>query len=639
MIDLVIDLLLLIQLLLALYGLGRALRRYVRLPFWSQAADLAYTFAFGLGAAVTLLFGAALAGWLRPAAGWALLAAGLLLTAAHYRALVADLGAVWESARDALAASWFVRAAALLAAAFVLTNLIADLAPPTEGDTVHQYLLVPRYWVAAGRYVQPAHIWASTLPGNMMMLSAWALLLRGSYSLASLITGFGMGLLLALGVYALARLHFGRGVAGLAAAAIYTMPDTTYLVQSAKVDMGWAFFEALALAAFFRWLGLTPYDAGHERLHDGANPTVWLILSGVCLGLAAGSKNQTWISIGLLSMWLTLRMALRRDGRGLLRAGPAFGLAALAAALPYYLYNGIAHHNPFYPVFANPFHAWFGGTASPRSELGTEVFYPWTVGGYLTNLWNASLGHTNPRFYLGFIAGPIFLLTIPVGLVLGLFRGRRVVWGMLGYAFIFSVAWFLVKQAVRHFLPGLIPLSVTAGLVLWQLTLRPTWPSRAILGITLIILTWNFLIGWGVLYWNGAYRVALGLESREQYLQRFQNEVIEERFPDWETIEMLNGRLEPSDRVLAEFGSSPLFIEPELISPNWGDRERLDEIADPEALLDRLVALHIGHILVYKRVDSGLIFAQPEFLANHGELVYDGQRTQLYRIVWPDGDG
>ena len=45
-------------------------------------------------------------------------------------------------------------------------DLFREAGCTVEGDTVHQYLLLPRYWVEAGRYVQPAHIWAATLPGN-----------------------------------------------------------------------------------------------------------------------------------------------------------------------------------------------------------------------------------------------------------------------------------------------------------------------------------------------------------------------------------------------------------------------------------------------------------------------------------------
>jgi 4-amino-4-deoxy-L-arabinose transferase-like glycosyltransferase len=634
MIDLVIDVALTALVLLAIYGLGRALRRFVPLAFWSAAADLAYSLAFGLGALTTLLFLLSLVGWLRPAAGWIVLAGGLALAGWQHRQLLDDLCALRDAARRLAAASWFVKGAALLGLVFGLINLLADLAPPVEGDTVHQYLLVVRHWVAAGRYVQPAHIWAATLPGNMMMLSAWALLLRHSYSLATLVTGFGMSLLLALGVYSLARLYVGRTPAGLAAIAIYTMPDAIYLAQSAKVDMGWAFFEALALAAVFRWMDL----ARQQPPSPDSRPLRWLILAGVCLGWAAGSKNQTLISVALLGVWIVAWQAFRRDWRGAAGAGLAFGLATLAAALPYYAYNGIVHRNPFYPVFADRFTAWFGATPSPRSELGTEVFYPWTVIGYLTNAWNMSLGHP-PKFYLGTLVGPIFLLALPVGLILGMLRGERALWRMLGYAFVFSIVWFLVKQAARHFLPGLILLAVVTGFILWRIDQQGTRTGRVVLAMAILALCGNLVSELGVLYWNGAYRVALGIESRDEYLQRWHDEVIIESFPDWETITTLNERLGPADRVLTPHGGSLLYIEPQVVSDVWGDRERYDIISQVDVLLDTLARNNIRYILTYKIDPPGeALYTDPAFLADHAELLYDGPRTRLYRITDSEGE-
>jgi 4-amino-4-deoxy-L-arabinose transferase-like glycosyltransferase len=609
MIDLLIDLLLAALMLLALYGIGRVLRRLVRLPLWGRAADLAYAFAFGLGAVVTLLFGLALVGWLRPAVGWAVLVIGVILALAQHRMLRGDLSAAWQLARQIWRSSWFMRLAMLAAVTFAIVNLVADLAPPIEGDTVHQYLLTARYWVDAGHYVQPSHVWASTLPGNMMMLSAWALLLRHSYSLATLITGLGMSALLALGVYVLARLHFRPEVAVLAVVVIATVPDVGYLAQSAKVDLGWAFFETLALAALFRWL-----QAADLPNRESAPPARWLILAGLCLGLAAGSKNETVIS---------------GEWRRLLRAALVFGAAVIIVALPYYLYNGIAHHNPFYPVFADQFARWFGGTPSPRAELGTEVFYPWTVGGYLTNLWNASLGHIQPGFYLGFIAGPIFLLAIPLGLLLGLLRGE---WKMLAYAFAFSIVWFLVKQAVRHFLPGLVLLAVVAGLVLWRVDRQVGSLRTVVLPVAAIILGWNVMNGVGVLYWSGAYRVALGIESREAFLQQWHDTIASPSNPDWATIQALN-RLGPSARVLTEHASSPLYITPDLVSPNWGDRLAYETFTDPSALLAALADHHISYILVFNTdPDDRYLFTQPGFLAQHSHLIYSGPRTRLYAL-------
>lgn len=635
MIDWLADVLLLGLVLLAIYGIGRALLRPVRLAFWSRAANLAYALGLGLAGSTTLLFLAGLMGWLRPVVGWGLLVAGIALALLQYKVLTADLRAALETARKLWHTSKWIKMLLGVALAFVALNFITDLAPPFEGDTVHQYLLTPRYWVVEGRYWQPPFIWASALPGNMMMLSAWALLLRDSYSLAALVTGFGMSLFWALGVYTLARLHFGREVAILAVVAAYTMPDALYLAQSAKVDMGWAFFEALTLAAFFRWLHLTRQPV---PLIDDREPEPsalgWLVLAGFCLGMAAGSKNQTFISVALLGLWLVGRMALRGDWRGLLRAAVSFGAATLIGMLPYYLYNAIVHLNPFYPVFADLFVRWWGATPSPRSELGTEVFYRWSVGGYFTNLWNASLGHTRLGFYLGFIAGPIFLLTIPIGLAVGTFRKKAPVGAMLGYALVFSVVWFLVKQAVRHFLPGLMLLAVAAGLVLWWLAEQRNWQVWSMKSVAFLLLIGNLLLGLGVLYWNGAYRVLLGSETRPEYLTRFFEEATFEVFPDPAMMDYLNSDLPVGARILAENPGNLLYIERDVISPTWGERARLDTITDPEELLSMLDDLGVEYILVSDAdPDDRYLFTGPTFLAEYAAPVFEGTRTRLYRLI------
>jgi hypothetical protein len=629
MTDLLIDLALAALMLLAIYGAGRALRRLIPLTFWGRSAEMAASFACGLGAAATVLFALGLVGWLVPAAGWALLAVGLALAGVEHRALWADLRTLASAADRLRRASRFVQIAAVIALAFALLNLIADLAPPIEGDTVHQYLLLPRYWVAAGRYVQPTHIWAATLPGNMMMISAWALLLRNSFPLATLVTGWGMSLALVLAVYALARLAFERKAAAFAALAIFTMPDAAYLAQSAKVDPGWAVFEVLALAGFLRWLGLP--DSQNEA--DGASPHRWLVFAGLMLGLAAGSKNQTVISIGLLCGWIALRGLARREWIPTLRALLVFAGAVLITAFPYYLYNAVVHHSPFYPVFAGLFHRLFGGTPSPRSELGTEIFYPWTVGGYLRNLWNASLGHTVDGFYLGMIAGPVFLLAIPAGWLLGAYRGRRAVRPMLIYAFAFSIVWFLVKQAARHFLPGLALLATAAGLALAFIDGRKS-PLMAIAkGLILAVLAWNLAIIAGVLYWSGAPRIALGLESRTEFLQRYHDDVLPPTIhPDWETIQTLNTLVGPGGRVLTDHAASPLYIAPDIVSGNWGDRVAYDTMTDEDALLDAMREAGIEYILDYKADADQRPYTQPAFLRAHADLVYDGERTRLYRI-------
>ncbi len=629
MIDLLTDLILLIAVLTALYGVGRTITTRLPIPWWSPAAELAVSMAVGAGIVATLLFIFALLGWFVPLMAWLMLGAGLALAAASYRALWADLTRIFVTLREVWRGSWFIKLALLLTAGAVLINLVGDLAPTMEGDSVHQYLLLPRYWVQAGRYVQPAHIWASTLPGNSMMLSGWALLMRpGNYALPTLITGFGMSLIFALSVYAFARLYLKTGAAFLALMASYTMPTTNYLASSAKVDMCWAIFEVLALAFFFKWLD------DLRAAGQGSKSWQWLVLAGVMLGWAAGSKNQTMISMMLLGLWLIADHVARRDLRGLVPHVALFGGAAILAMLPFYLYNGIVHLNPVYPVFADTLTGLWGSTPSPRSELGTEVFYPWTVGGYVANLWNASLGH-RPEFYLGFIAGPVFLLAIPAGGLLGVFRGKKEILRGVAYALIFAVVWLVVKQAARHFIPGLVALALAVGYALDVIDKEfKAFGGAVILLFTALCIGWNLLIGAGTLLWNGAYRVALGLESRAEYVARWHDEVIINTFPDAETLAVLND-LGPDARILSEHANSSLYITPDLVSPTWGDRFSYTTQASDTELLTDLETYGIDYIQTYVADLPGPErFNTAAFLDAHAELIYEGPRTRLYRVVY-----
>lgn len=623
MLDLLIDLLILAGILLACLGYGWPLLRWAPLPAMNRSQRLALTLGSGLGLIMLLLFGLALIGLLIPAAGWALLLIGLSLWALNLKEWQGFLQGGWQSLRSILRVSRFARGAVALMLIMGLLTLVADLAPTMEGDSVHQYLLLPRYWVEAGRYVQPAHIWAATLPGNAMMISAWALLLRPeNFALPALISGLGMSLAFALAIYTLTRPHFGQGAALLASAVAYTMPDLFYLAASAKVDMAWALFEALTLAAFLQYLD------------SPENDTRWLLISGAMLGLAAGTKNQTPISMLLLSLWLVIVLIRKGATRQIPARLLSFWTLIALTGFPYYLYNLIVLGNPLYPVAADLFLR-FGGLPSPRSELGTEVFYAWNLPGYLQNLWNTSLGH-GPDFYLGFIAGPLFLLAIPAGALLGVFRGHRKVGSLLLYVLAFSVIWFLIKQAARHFLPGLSLLSMVAGLALWE-TEQQKQVGRWIVGAAAVICAlWNLAIGGSTLLWSGAYRVALGLETREQYVLRWHDTVIISTFPDYESVAWMNQHLGPDDRILSEHATSPLYIRAQIVSGGWGDRLNYAGIEDEQSLLNALRAQDIGYIQVYQVDPPGPeLYNQTDFLAAYGDLVYEGARTRLYRIIYP----
>jgi len=617
----------------------------------AASARLAYTLAFGLGAAVMVLFGLGLFAMLTPLAAWALLLGGLALLPLSLPLIHEAVVALRFRAGQMKSAHWGLWALVGLCAIQAVMHAVADLAPPLEGDTVTQYMLTARYWADAERYWQPDHVWASPLPGHLMMLSTWGILLRrplgGSplygFSLASLLAGFLMSLFLPLAIYALARTHYGGRVGLVAAAILFLMPDATYLAESGKVDLGWAFSEALALASLLHWsLTPDPSQEPHPRpfsiLEGGARGEVsWLIVGGAMTGLALGSKSQAVLSLPFLAGWIAV-IAWRRGGAvGTLRALAAYFSVALVVGSPYPIYNAVAHHNPLYPVFADASARWFGGTPSVRSELGTEVFYAWTPGGYLRNLWDASLGHP-PPFYLGFWAGPAFLMILPLGLLLN--RRDPVARGLLLYAFLFSIAWFLVKQAVRHFLPGLALLAVVSGTILVRLDGVPRWLRSTVYAAL------NLSLALGVAFWaginrtNGTPLAALGLLTPEEYIARWTDQVVNDpTFPDSEIVAYVNTRLDPGARMVNFHANNALYFWPDQITSTL--REPVDgwESENEADLLMTFERYHADYLLVWKAdlesipdpADRRLIL-RPEFYERHGELMIETPRTYLYQI-------
>lgn len=620
MLSILSDLLLAALMLFAIYGVGLAVRSPLKLTLWSSSADAAFTFGFGVGVCAIALFILAVLNLFIPFVAWGVLLLGLLLLAFNYRLLLRDLAALRGFLGRLGQMPLFVKAMLLLAVVFVGLNLLGDIALPTEGDTVHQYLLLPRYWVEAGSYVQPTHIWAATLPGNAMLLAGWALLLKPSFSLVTLLVGFGASLMVAVALYALGRLFFLAEVALIAVMLLYTMPDAGYLAQSGKVDMLWALFEILALAAFLNWF----------RQANNSKVLHWLAIAGLFAGLAAGTKIQAFISILLLTLWLVVFSLVRGQWGLLIRRVSVFLTMTVASGFPFYLYNLIIHRSPFYPVFADQF-ALIGGTASPRSELGTEVFYAWTPLGYIQNLIGMSIGHAPAlNFYLGFIVGPVFLMVIVAGLIIGVYKQQRILVHMLTYAFFFSVIWFVVKQAARHFVPGLALLAIAAGFALSQFEQRKSLPFRVVQIVTVLMVGINLVLIAGVLYGNGTHLIALGV-SREAYIARWHNQVAPSTFPTWETVEHLDAYT--GERILAEHANSSLYITPDIVSGNWGDRIDYANIDDPDLLSSLLADNSIGYVLVTSNVAGDKpLFARQAFLDVHGELVYEGERMSLYQL-------
>jgi hypothetical protein len=249
------------------------------------------------------------------------------------------------------------------------------------------------------------------------------------------------------------------------------------------------------------------------------------------------------------------------------------------------------------------------------------------------------LGHP-PGFYLGFWAGPGYLMLLPLGLVL---RGQRpfrrdpIARGLLLYAFAFSIAWFLVKQAVRHFLPGLVLLAVVSGTILERLDYQARWVRN----LAYAALCLSLFIGWGFFAGlnstNATLLAALGVLSPEAYIARWTDEVANYPvFPDSELLAYANTHLPPDARVVNFHANLALYYPQDQLSATIREPENLWVSDDVGILLAVFERYDADYLLIWKSApgasENRPLILQPSFYGTYGELIYESPRTYLYRI-------
>jgi 4-amino-4-deoxy-L-arabinose transferase-like glycosyltransferase len=120
----------------------------------------------------------------------------------------------------------------------------------------------------------------------------------------------------------------------------FSTPAVARLSTTAHIDLGIVFFATASALAFVRWRDDDYMDAK------------WLILSAVCMGLAAGSKYNAliaWLFLNLMIVFYYSRDT--ENGLPALEHGVAFFAIALLVVFPWFIKNYIQTGNPIYPLF------------------------------------------------------------------------------------------------------------------------------------------------------------------------------------------------------------------------------------------------------------------------------------------------
>ncbi|MCH8273356.1 MAG: glycosyltransferase family 39 protein, partial [Armatimonadetes bacterium] len=328
------------------------------------------------------------------------------------------------------------RAFLLILMILFLVRVPAVLSPSAgDWDSLSHQMAMSQIWLDEGRITEIKFMPHSYFPATINMLYVWGLDVGGQYGAK----GFSwmLALFAVLTAGGLTAHRYGRNAGWWAALAFAAVPVVLWEAGTAYQDVGHGLFagSALLLAAF--------YIGDREKR--------WLLLSGICMGLALATK-YTGFQVGLaVGLTLILFFGLAREWKRGLAAAAIVGILALLIASPWYGRNAWLTGNPVYPFY----YSVFGGEnwSEQNSENWSSEQKRFGIGQTNTGL-NifampgsvTALALTPDRQFLppspvGAI-GPMFI----VGILFWMFSGRAkreeaAVLAMLGIALVASGAW------------------------------------------------------------------------------------------------------------------------------------------------------------------------------------------------------
>jgi len=584
----VVSLLVLGTLLLAAYGVGRPVVRGLRVAECDRLTATVWSLAAGLVIWGTALAGLGLIGGLNR-----LLVVAVSLAAAlwGFCEIVRDRLDPQGQDRDAALPghvrdpdvtlssappAWLTRGMVILAVAAVAGSLVGALAPPTAGDALCYHLELPKRFLDAGRLVYLPYHDNSTFPLLVEMWYLWALALDGS--VAAQLVHWVAGILFALATVVLARPIVGRRWATLAGAVAVLTPGVNNQMTAAMNDVALALLVTLFLAAWWRAV----------VNEEGSG---WLVLAGLAAGGALATKYIALVfGAAVAANWLGMLWRRPAERRSLARGAMVVAVVAASVGGPWYVRAAWHRGNPVYPFLAE---LQRGGPRADAPVTLPASKAPLGHGprGLAAAPWQVTM-HPERFGGRGHQLGVLFLAALP-----GLWTARRLrgLGMLLMVATVYGLLWCLLRQNVRFLFPIVSAASVA---IVWVWMEMRRFPARslacavAVQAVILIVFALH-----AVDRSRAAWTVAIGVESREEYLAR--NE------PTFGVASLANMLLGPRDRILSD--DSRLFYFDAPITQEKVFRRAYDyprHVARPEDLSGVLRGAGFTHLLLVERASG-----------------------------------
>jgi len=524
---------------------------------------------------------------------------------------------------------------ALLIALLAGCIVILASVPPVDRDALTHHLAVPKLYLKHGGMVEIPSVPFSYYPMNLDLL--YLIPLYFGNDIVPKYIHFAFALLTAWLIYGYLRRRLKKPFWGLLGAFMFlSLPVIVKLSVTVYVDLGLIFFSTASLLYLLKWA-------------ENGYPARYLMLSGVCCGLALGTKYNALISLLLLAglvpiLYLRcekkLSQARSLHGRAQLWRGcsaralkaitPAvfFVAVTLLAYSPWMIRNVLWTGNPLYPLYQNVFSSIQEQRPSttddvsaseeaddPSAEEGINHFVARRL------VFNESLLETltipiriffqgeddNPRLFDGKLNPYLIIFSLFAFLP---WKKEKKPFEkidktvMLSFSVLYILfAFFQADMRIRYVGPTIPPLVILSTLGIHHLIgaiTNSAQRGRAVFAFGVIGTALVWLLGQNLNYVASQFRVIdpvsylEGTLTRDQYIQKYRAE--------YDVIRYANANLPPGEKIFCLFtGGRIYYSDHEMPQGEGFFRNALLRVASPADISHRLRRMEVKHLLV--RID------------------------------------
>jgi hypothetical protein len=505
----------------------------------------------------------------------------------------------------------------MLIAALLLISLVMVWLPPdaNDWDGIAYHLAAPKIHLRNGGIGYIPFIHQSNFPALLDTLYMWGLWANGEACAKAF--HWWMWLLTLLGTSAFVARLGGRGEWAMLMLA--ATPVAIWQAGVAYIDLSTTLYVALSVFALYR--------CAQDK------NTRWLLLAGVMMGFALGTKYTAllnWGVLGLVGLAQLIRMRWWVGVRTLVIAG----ILALAIGSPWYIKNFLYTGNPVYPFAYEIFGGrnWSQANADAyrgdqlKFGLGREPYQllllPWNMTTHPQAFVDPLAVPIGERYYLLGTSGAAYLAGLYMPVASGLPPG--IGW-LAGFALLNTVGWFYLMQQVRYLLPIFPLLAVFA---VCRLHLQPLWLRTSFLGLLIaqsLYCLWLF----GTVYVG---RVPEALQDRAAYLRA--------RIQPYTALEFLNQNTPPGAKVITYDEPRCFYLDRDYI---WGDpgHHRLipyERFQNASQLMEGLKRMGFTHVLINRRFwpaqpqESWRIQIEQAIQEGMLQLIFSAKGEEVYAI-------